>query len=496
MKIKLSFNNFLRFLIFGSMLFSIFSRFSNENTCYTCDNQVIVLLFILHSVLYLATYQKRPLLKLLIFTLLVFFVSRLGTMQFDLDYFGYRNFIPTVLQMREILLILFLASVSLLAGCFAGERVRFKKSENYRLLWASSIKDESLYYSYLTFIFIFTSLVLIFITIAYKYSPTIDHRLYDQSVLIVTKILRSFSFLSVLPIAWFIIRKPSGFERKITIFAIFLFIFSTVLTGSKIALISLILPFLFVYYVSGIRISRRTTIIILSIVALSILVYPILGSLRTIVQAMIVSSNPETYAYLINTTQRSTFGDLNILTTFFRIASRVGSSFDVLSFIVPAKDLFVPYANLSAEVIDVVNGYYPGELIKVDAPQWARILPSLGHNKGLAWLMNTGAGENIGLISHLFINFGIFGVCFWSFFITFLYGMSYNYFNTFFRIMLCIWIILSISNGSGFIKMLIDIPILLILLMFLRISFRLIRPFIQAMPNTMQKNNSLSRIVS
>ena len=267
----MSFNNFLRFSIFGSMFVSILSRLlSNEDICYTCDNEVIVLLFILHSVLYLATYLKRPLTKILTFVLLVFFVSRLGTMQLDLDYFGYSNFLPTVLQMREILFILFLVSVSLLAGCFVGERIKLKKSENYSLLWSSSIKDESLYYSYLTFIYIFTSLVLIYISIAFKYSTTLDHTLYEYSTLVMAKILRSVNFLALLSVAWLIIRKPSGFQRKITIFAIILFILSSVLTGSKVALISVILPFIFVYYVTGIPISRRTKRIFISMIIIDI----------------------------------------------------------------------------------------------------------------------------------------------------------------------------------------------------------------------------------
>ena len=106
-----------------------------------------------------------------------------------------------------------------------------------------------------------------------------------------------------------------------------------------------------------------------------------------------------------------------------------------------------------------------------------------------------GTGENIGLIPHLFINFGIFGVCFWSFLIMFLYGISYNYFNLFMRINILFAVVLSISNGSGFIQMATLILIFLFYLMVLRVTYRIIRPFLQVISSTfnsktIQINNS------
>ena len=186
---------------------------------------------------------------------------------------------------------------------------------------------------------------------------------------------------------------------------------------------------------------------------------------------------------------------MNILTTFKGVASRIGSSFDVLSFVVSAKDLFVPYANLTAEFVTIINGYWPGEFIKVDSPQWARILPALGHHTDVNLLIKIGTGDNLGFIPHLFINFGIFGVCFWSFLIMFLYGISYNYFNLFMRINLLFMVILRISNGSGFIEMVTFLPIFLFYLMVLRVTYRIIRPFLQVISSTfnsktIQINNS------
>jgi hypothetical protein len=445
-----------------------------------------VLLFILHFVLYSATYQKRPLTKILILILLVFFVSRVGIMQLDLDYFVYQNFFPTVLQMREILFVLLLVSVSLLAGCFVGERL-FKKSEHYGVLWASSIKDEDLYYSYLIIIYIFFNLISIYLFLGYGYTVSLDHRLYDKTLMIIGKVSRTLNFLSILAIYWLIIRKPRGFKRKITIFAVLLFILSNIITGSKVALIYSILPFILVYYVAGIPIPLARAKLFMWVLVLSIIViYPLMASLRPYLRAILLS---------IPVSFSDTFGGLNILSIFFKIFSRVGSSFDVLSFIVPNKDIFVPYANLTAEFINIINGYYPGEIFAVNAPEWAGILYGLGNNVPLSTMIKIGTGENIGLIPHIFINFGIIGVCFWSFFITLMYGMVYNKFNIFIRVIITIWIIFQISNGSGFVSMIISIPILLFYLMVLRVSYRIIRPIIRQLSSksnskTMQINSS------
>jgi len=475
----MAFNNFLRFSILSSMAVSILSALSNEDICYTCDNGVILLLFILHSVLYLATYLQTSLSRILTFILLVFFVSRLGVLQLDLDFFAYPKFLPTVLQMREILLTLFLVSVSLLAGCFFGERIKLKKSQNYSLLWSSSIKDESLYYSYLTFVYIFSSLVLLFITIAYTYSPTIDQRLYEYSILIIAKIARFFQFLGLLSVAWLILRKPRGFQRKLTIFAIFLLLTSIMITGSKLALISVIVPFIFVYYASGLIMSRRQKKFFMAIVVLAILMFPLFTSLRTAI-AVVLIQNPDSVSFGISNPQFSGwFIHMNIIQSIFGIASRVGSSFDVLSFVLPSKDLFVPYSNLTAEFISIINGYYPGEIIKVDPPPWSQILPSLGNGSNINLLIKMGIGENIGFIPHLIINFGIFGVCFWSFLTMFFYGVSYNYFNMFIRITLLFTVFFGVSNGSGFVAMVTEIPIFVFYLMVLRMTFRAIRPFFQ-----------------
>jgi hypothetical protein len=445
-----------------------------------------LLLFILHFVLYVATYQKRQLTKVLIFTLLVFFVSRVGTMQLNLDYFVYQNFFPTVLQMRESLFVLLLVSVCLLAGCVVGERL-FKKSEHYRLLWASSKRDENLYYSYLILIYIFLHLVSMYIFIKYNYTPSLDHRLYDLTILRIAKVARTLDFLFLLAISWLIIRKPLGFKRKITIFAIILFVMSGFTGGGKVFLIYSILPFILVYYVARIPIPRARAIFFMGILVLTVIIfYPLMASLRVYLSATILGYELNFFDAL---------GRYNIMAILFGIASRVGSSFDVLSFIVSTKDIFVPHANLTAEFINIINGYYPGDIVAVNAPDWSRILYALGHNANLELVTKIGTGENIGLIPHLFINFGIFGVCFWSFFITLIYGMAYNFFGIFIRINIIYWIIFGISNGSGFTLMAISLPFLLFFLMLLRVSYRIIRPFIRELSRksnskTMQINNS------
>ena len=178
--------------------------------------------------------------------------------------------------------------------------IKLKKSEHYRyrLLWSSSIKDESLYYSYLTLIYIFTALVLMYIVIAYTYSATIDHRLYDQSVLIISKIGRAFRFLGWLSIAWFIIRKPRGFQRKITIFAIILFILSNIISGSKLGLISAIMPFIFAYYAARMPIPRDRKRLFMYILVVSILIYPLFSSLRTFLMEILVSNSTEVFAVI------------------------------------------------------------------------------------------------------------------------------------------------------------------------------------------------------
>jgi hypothetical protein len=458
------------------MVVSLLSMLSTSDICYTCNDLVIVELLILHVILFVATYLSRALSKMLILTLLIFYVSRVGVLQFGLEYFVYEDNMPSIFKMQEILFFLLLVSVSLLAGCMGGESIGLKKTKNYKIfMFSDSIKNERLYYMYLILIYIFTKLVLIYLAVDSGVGLGIDRRLFDPILLRIAKIVRVLGFLGVIPICWLILKNPQGVERKVTLFAIVVFVLSTIASGSKTALLYSILPFIFVYYVTQLPMPRAFVKTVKWTIILSlVIVFPAMAEFR-IYLAGILAGNPVSLFESIES-------GLNLRSIILSFASRVGSSFDVFSFVVSAKDMFVPYANLMGEFINVINGYYPGGIFPVTAPEWSSILYSLGHNADLELMSLIATGENITLPAHLYINFDLLGMCFWSFFIMFTYGLSYNYFNIIFvRVFIILSIIFDITNGGGFVSMSTTIPIMSFYMIFVHISYKLAHPFMASM---------------
>jgi hypothetical protein len=153
----------------------------------------------------------------------------------------------------------------------------------------------------------------------------------------------------------------------------------------------------------------------------------------------------------------------DIATNVLSFLGRLGSSFDVLGLAVTRQYEFSQYVNFRAELIDMVNGYFPGGFFPVDSPQWAQLLMTIGHGAGYANQLLVATGENITLPGHLYVNFGIGGASLLAFLLMLAITLIYRYSKTVVgRMYLLSAVIFGISNGSGFLAMVAGYPALLL----------------------------------
>lgn len=211
----LNYHDVIRVLIASSMAVTFLSVFFVGDPCYVCDFQISLYLLILHSLLLMASYLNHKLLDMLILTLLVFYVSRVGMLQFDLNYFVYENDLPSIFQMREVLAVLLVITLALLLGCILGGTVKSARAGNNKIfLYSNSIRNEEAYYRYLVWIFLVSKIILICLFIDSGIGLGIDLGLFDINLLRLAKAARALNFLGVIPIAWLIIKKTKRGGKK------------------------------------------------------------------------------------------------------------------------------------------------------------------------------------------------------------------------------------------------------------------------------------------
>jgi hypothetical protein len=460
--------NIIRFSIVGSLFISFFSTlFVSEIQCYMCDTHISLMIIGLHLILLTASLLGHKLIDMLILTLLVFYASRIGILQFDMNYYVYQRDIPTINQMVEILWVLLAISIGLLLGTILGLGTKLRRgSESDILMYAKSIKNKKAYYRYLLYILIASKLVMLYLFLTTGLGVAVNWSYFSIGLLRVAKLARMLGFLSIIPIAWLIIMKPTGYDRKITIIAVALVITDGFIAGSKAALLTAILPFILTYIVSGMRIPRKmlSFMVVLTIFAV-LVVYPFMGYLRVYFQALMSGSV-------------ASFGNViphgldisKILLSFF---SRIGAAFDALSFVVIHKSQFTMYADLQAEFLGVINGYVPGKIISVEIPEWGKILFGLGNNSDIAAAIKAGTGEIITLPGHLTIYFNIIWSSIISLCLMFAVSVMYNQFNNLYaRIIIVYTIIMGISNGSGLISFMLFIPMKLLFMYIIYINYK------------------------
>ncbi len=401
-----------------------------------------------------STFANSKVMNILVLTLVTFYATRLFIIQINPYFYTYNDWIPSSSEMSQVMSVLFFISSGLILGCYIGGKMGKGYRGNFHIIPFSKDVDEKKYYYLIILIFIVSKLILLYLLVTTGVGLPLDAHFFNPLLLRFAKIARSFGVFGLVPISWFILRKPQGAERKITIFAVALFVISTIISLSKVALIYAITPFLLVYYVTNIKIPPRlikasVTIIIAVVIIMSSLV----ASLRYGLTNSFSGDGKLSYGgEAVSMISNNVLGFLG----------RVGSSFDVLSLTVTQRDQFLPFANIRNEFLSVVNGYWPGGFFSIDAPPWSQILYTIGH-PGVSYesLLEIATGENITLPAHLYINFGTTGSCLVSFFLMLFYTLAYRYSKTVVvKIFLIYSLIFDISNGGGLVGMVIGYPML------------------------------------
>lgn len=439
----------LRLLILVSLLLSVASALFAVDVCYTCEGGTLATVVALHLLLFLATFANNQPMQALVFTLLVFYASRLWILAFDMNFYTYPESTPTPGEMGEVMLVLLGIAGFMLAGCAAGSRVGAidRNRQVDHILPLAGRVDERRYLHVVMAIFILSRVLMLYLFVTTGIGLPIARDLFDLSSLQIAKAANAVTIFSMVPVAWFILRKPKGLEAGVTLAAIVLFALVQMISLSKVAIATIIVPFLLVYYTAGIKppaaLLRRTAVVM---IAIAMFLSTAISDLRT----------TATDAFLGYGFQLPAFS-ANVGTNVLGFTSRLGSSFDVLSFAVLNRELFAPYLSVSDELKEVVNGFIPGQLVAANPPRWNELTYAIGHRADYEFQLKVKTGENITLPAYLYVNCGPFISCVLAFVVMFLHAFAYRYAKSIVeRMFLLSSIIFGISNSSGLVAMLAD----------------------------------------
>lgn len=436
-----------------SLSFTILSGLGSSEVCYTCDPETLLYLIILHGMLLLSTASPSRLSLVLAGVLLVFYAPRASIIQWAPDFYTYTNHPLTLSDMRDATSALLWISFGLLLGCMAGDRLGavLKRDGPLTILpFEEKIRNLKSFYFLIAFLYIVakgTAIALILVTGAGLPLP-LD--LFDINLLRAVKAANFLGFLSIVPIAWFVLRGLHGFEKRLTVLAIGIYVLAALVSFSKVGLISAAIPFLFVYYVSGRTIPPRLLAVAGSVIVIvAFFMYTVMAELRIQLASMYEAGG--------GISIREAALGVDFSSAVFDFLARVGSAFDVLSAVIKYEVAFHPFLNFFDELLDVANGYGL-RIFETDPPLFARLLPAILSGVDYEYLLAAQTGENIGLLGHLYLYWGVIGAAMVSFFVMLLFGFVYRYAKSVFaKILLIQAILFNLPNGSGLIGILLPL---------------------------------------
>lgn len=435
-----------------SLLLVFYSILWDSAICFTCDTEILLLLVSLHLILIISTLSANRLIILLVLVLFVFYTSRVLAIQLLPESYTYPKYPLTLDDMRETIFVLLMISVGLLLGCLIGYKfggIRKDKRPFTIFPFEEKISNLKSFYYLITLLFIVTTVIKLILVVMTGVGIPISVQFFSSTLLQSLKASNFLGFFGIVPFIWFILRRPEGFERRLTIFAIVLYILSVASTLSKFGLIAGLIPIVLVYYITGVRIPSRTLFYLKAALIASLVLFVVLQSLRGMIAASFADGSTVSVSTALS--------QISISSVFINPLSRIWSSFDVLSAVIKNKAEFLPFLNFYDELLDVVNGYMPGEIFLTDAPPFTQLLPYILHAGGpgdasyeVYLLART--GENITIPGYLYIYLGVFGAAIVSFIFMLLIGFIYRYSDSLFvKIIICQSIISDITNGSGII---------------------------------------------
>ncbi len=442
----------LRLGIVLSLSFVVLSGLGESEICYTCDPETLFNLVVLHGILLLATASSGRLMYVLVGTLLVFYASRVPIIQWAPDFYTYTELPLTLSDMRDATSALLWISFGLMLGCFAGDRlgtVLERDGPSKIIPFEEKVKDLKSFYYLVTLLFIASKGTAIVLILTTGVGLPVPVDLFSAGLRQVSKAANFLGFLGIVPIAWFMLRESRGFERRLTILAIVIFVFGALVSFSKVGMITAVIPFLLVYFVTGRNIPPRLLFLGGSVVAVvAFFLGSVLGLLRIQIAFAFVGESISIGEVL------SSFDVPSALMSFW---ARVGSSFDVLSAVIKNEAAFLPYLSMFDELLEAANGYGL-QLFEADAPQYAQLLPAILHGSDYGFLLSVRGGENVTLPAHLYLNFGVIGAMAVSLAVMLLFSFMYRYSKSVYaKIILIQAVFLGIPNGSGLIGIILPV---------------------------------------
>lgn len=428
-----------------NLLLTFSTTFFDSEICYTCDAITLFLIFVLHIILIISTLSNNRLIFLLVLILFVFYTSRIPVIQFLPESYGYPEISLTPDDMRESIFVLLLISFGLLLGCLASYRIGGirKYLLPFRVFpFEKKINNLKSFYYLVIIFFIITTVIRLILIFKTGVGLPISVEFFSPISRRVLKAASFFTFLGISPFIWFVIKRPTGIERRLTIFAIMLYLLSVAVTLSKAGIISGILPLFLFYYITGQRIPSRIWFYMKIVLFTALPFFVVTQSLRTMVSVL--------YTDKVSINIFDAVSNISISSLLLNPLSRIWSSFDVLTAVIKTRANFLPFLNFYDELLDIVNGYIPGGVFETNAPQFTQLLHTILHGTSYDYMLLTRTGENITIPGYLYVYWGTLGAAAVSFILMLFLGLVFRYTNSLFlKVIVCQLIIGEITNGSG-----------------------------------------------
>jgi hypothetical protein len=348
----------------------------------------------------------------------IFFLQRIVVIYFRPEEMSYQegHLIYSSQIFNEAIIFCSAIAIAILLGYLLATFIKKgqkSKTINYDRVFGIRYNFELLFKVYALFFFV--SVILeSYLMVGLKVGITaLD---FDRQYAPLLRIVQIIQSLSILPILILASGKFGSNIRKIALVLLILILFKLFfMDTSKAALISLCIIYFVCLNYTGVKVPQKYVIIGAALFTFTIFILaPAVMMLRTgIAVSAVTSSDLQETVYMAK----------HLFTTpeqlFFGFMNRLGGFDWLTGFMTAGRDVFLPSASVSNNLIEIINSLVPGDLIEL-SPNYITISKLMPHIlRGLDLGSYPGHAENMGGVGMAYLYFGkIGGVLFffiWSF---------------------------------------------------------------------------------
>lgn len=436
--------NFILILVLWCSIAVMFYSLFTENAVFDVKTKILVITGLVFLLICIKKNIGGPLFEIFTIFLFLYYIQRIVLLAINPDYFAFKLSITMdKADVNGSLLYLLVAIVAILLGySFGGNMAGRSRSKDLNIV-NDAVLSKNIYRK----IWIVISLLLLFVKVFILLYLRQGFGVVPPSYY--AWVLRPLEFLAMILMVNIVLSlqndiKLSKVEERWLKWFIFIYLLVLIISGSRAALLSILMYVFSLKFLLDRRISIKQLIVIMCIFLMSLASFPIVNIYRGYLQEKYIVQSADNSYYDYS----GYYDRFNVIDSINFLSERM-NGFDLLVASIAKKDILSTYFDVKVALLQCLDTLYPGSLF-VQEYSPGEIIPMVLRNFNMSdFLFHR---EHMNLIGMSQIYFGYIGGIFFLFILCLVTAFVIFSTNSIFIKLLFIQLFIIYPFENGFIE--------------------------------------------